>query len=136
MRRLPPWLGGAVPPLELRQLEAVVAQLGEFLRSLAREAFHSDQVSVQTAELSRWLGTAALRVSALAPTPRPDLLGEPLACEPPPTLDLGEGLAVLAEVLAVLGADEGWGDRNLAFLARSLAHELAWWREQREAQGA
>lgn len=136
MSQLPLWLGGGRPPFALRELEAVVGQLGEFLRGLAREAFRAEAWSVQAAELSRWLGAAALRVSALAPTPRPDLLGERLVYGEPPVPALQDGLAILADVLAVLGADEGWGDRNLAFLARSLAGELAWWQAQRPSWGA
>lgn len=128
MSRLPAWLGDLTPPLTLVELEAVIAQLTRFMRSVAAEAFACGTVTA--AECSRWLGAAALRLGDLAPTPRPELLGNDLQLGQVPSCSLEEGLEQLAAVLEVLGSSPGWGDRNLAFLARSLAAELAWWRER------
>lgn len=132
-QRVPDWVGGFEQPLALDEVRVVIDRVAQRCMTLA-------QLIVATApqrrlvhiEFSRWLGVAVGDLIAVAPHPTPELLRTLTPAVQPLEDYLSSSpdteVAALHEVLALLAGDSGWGNRNLAFIARQLHGDLSWWR--------
>ncbi|MGC9154583.1 MAG: hypothetical protein ACP5HZ_02940 [Ferrimicrobium sp.] len=132
-QRVPDWVGGFAQPLALDEVRVVIDRV-------ARRCMILAQLIVATAperrlvhiEFSRWLGIAVGDLIAVAPHPTPELLRDLTSAVEPLESHLSSSpdteIAALHEVFALLAGDRGWGNRNLAFVARQLHGDLDWWR--------
>jgi hypothetical protein len=119
--------------LKLEDACDVIGCVAEGCMVLARRLVAAERQLVAL-EFSRWLGVAVGQLLSVAPNPRPELLVTPLRVagfvDSFQSETASEQLDGLVEVLAVLAADPGWGNRNLAFAARQLHGDLLWWKQE------
>ncbi len=130
---LPDWVGGYEQPLLLNEAQMVIDRVAQRCMALAQLVMATaSERKLAHVEFSRWLGVAVGQLIAVAAHPIPELLRQPELASHPLEAYLsqspGQEVESLDELFSLLAADGGWGNRNLAFVARQLRGDLGWWR--------